>query len=416
MEKKNLQQGLAFLIAACILAFIIIARQQPPQDGWLRERDGVSYIVNGEPVTGWQTIGDGRYYFGTDGILRTGWQTIAEHTYYFMPDGNLVTGWLELGVNRYYLDEEGVRVTGWKTIDGLLHYFGADGALQTGIVEENGALYLLGEEGLVCSDWIQIDGALYYGDAQGHPVSGWTQIGGRTHYFLETGAAASGWLELDGFLHYFYTDGAPAQGEQTVDGQIRHFASNGQLLVLVNPWNQIPEDYTAELVAISDAHQIAQIAYEDYLDMMADCAAAGFRPVVCSAYRTQEYQENLYQNRINRYVWAGYSVEEATNLAGRSVAVPGTSEHQLGLALDIVDARNGRLDESQADMPTQQWLMENSWRYGWILRYPNEKSEITGIIYEPWHYRYVGRTVAKEIYELGICLEEYLELLTNAVG
>ena len=67
-------------------------------------------------------------------------------------------------------------------------------------------------------------------------------------------------------------------------------------------------------------------------------------------------------------------------------------------------------------MPTQQWLMENSWRYGWILRYPNEKSEITGIIYEPWHYRYVGRTVAAEIHGLGLCLEEYLNLLTGGVG
>jgi D-alanyl-D-alanine carboxypeptidase len=139
-------------------------------------------------------------------------------------------------------------------------------------------------------------------------------------------------------------------------------------------------------------------------------------PVVCSSYRTQEYQEGLFQNRIDRYVKEGYSVEEATGLAGQSVAVPGTSEHQLGLALDIVDNRNWELDESQADMPTQQWLMENSWRYGWILRYPNEKSAITGIIYEPWHYRYVGKTIAKEIYDLGICLEEYLQMLTNSVG
>ena len=88
----------------------------------------------------------------------------------------------------------------------------------------------------------------------------------------------------------------------------------------------------------------------------------------------------------------------------------------LDMALDIVDNRNWKLDESQADMPTQQWLMENSWRYGWILRYPNEKSAITGIIYEPWHYRYVGKTIAKEIYDLGICLEEYLQKLSNSVG
>ena len=201
-----------------------------------------------------------------------------------------------------------------------------------------------------------------------------------------------------------------------IDGEAYYFASNGQHLPFVNPWHFLPEDYTVELTPINDTHKIASIAYQDYLDMMADCEAAGFVPAVCSSYRTQEYQDGLYQNRIKRYVDEGYSEEEATELAGKSVAIPGTSEHQLGLALDIVDNKNWKLDESQADMPTQKWLMENSWRYGWILRYPNEKSEITGIIYEPWHYRYVGKTIAKEIYDLDICLEEYLEMLTNSVG
>ena len=94
--------------------------------------------------------------------------------------------------------------------------------------------------------------------------------------------------------------------------------------------------------------------------------------------------------------------------AAKEVAVPGTSEHQLGLAVDIIDTNNWNLDESQESMPTQQWLIANSWRYGFILRYPNGTTNITGIIYEPWHYRYVGCQVAKEIYERGITLEEYL--------
>lgn len=90
------------------------------------------------------------------------------------------------------------------------------------------------------------------------------------------------------------------------------------------------------------------------------------------------------------------------------MAVPGTSEHQLGLALDIVDISNQTLDESQENTPVQKWLMNNSWRYGFILRYPTDKSDITGISYEPWHYRYVGKKAAKEIYDAQICLEEYL--------
>ncbi len=78
--------------------------------------------------------------------------------------------------------------------------------------------------------------------------------------------------------------------------------------------------------------------------------------------------------------------------------------------MDIIDYYYPYLDEGQEDTSTQQWLMENSWRYGFILRYPNDKSEITGIIYEPWHYRYVGYEAAKEIYELDVTLEEYLDM------
>jgi D-alanyl-D-alanine carboxypeptidase len=93
------------------------------------------------------------------------------------------------------------------------------------------------------------------------------------------------------------------------------------------------------------------------------------------------------------------------------VALPGTSEHQTGLALDIVSSNNQTLEKEQEDTPEQQWLINNSYKYGFILRYPSEKSNITGISYEPWHYRYVGRETAKIIHDSGICLEEYLDSL-----
>ena len=95
--------------------------------------------------------------------------------------------------------------------------------------------------------------------------------------------------------------------------------------------------------------------------------------------------------------------------AAKTVALPGTSEHQLGLAVDIVDRSNQNLDRTQETTAVQQWLMAHSWEYGFILRYPDEKSETTGIIYEPWHYRYVGKEAAEEIYRQGVCLEEYLD-------
>ncbi|MCB6367700.1 M15 family metallopeptidase, partial [Intestinibacillus massiliensis] len=91
------------------------------------------------------------------------------------------------------------------------------------------------------------------------------------------------------------------------------------------------------------------------------------------------------------------------------VAVPGTSEHQLGLAVDLVSLSNQNLNHSQENTALQKWLMKNSWKYGFILRYPSDKSSITGIGYEPWHYRYVGKKAAKAIYEQGVCLEEYLQ-------
>ena len=180
-------------------------------------------------------------------------------------------------------------------------------------------------------------------------------------------------------------------------------------LTLVNPWNPIPEDYSMTLKQLSNGHSVDERCYPDLQAMLDACRAAGLSPLICSAYRSYEKQQSLYQNRIDRFVAEGYSREKATVEAGKIVAVPGTSEHHLGLAVDIVDVNNQNLDTSQENTAVQKWLMEHSWEYGFILRYPNDKSEITGIIYEPWHYRYVGKDAAKEIYTQGVCLEEYLD-------
>ena len=109
----------------------------------------------------------------------------------------------------------------------------------------------------------------------------------------------------------------------------------------------------------------------------------------------------------------GYSEDDATALAATWVAYPGTSEHQLGLTVDICSIGNQELDSSQEDTATQQWLMANCYKYGFILRYPADKSDITEISYEPWHYRYVGVEAATEMYQKHLCLEEYLEQHTN---
>ena len=151
-------------------------------------------------------------------------------------------------------------------------------------------------------------------------------------------------------------------------------------LLLVNPWNQLPEGYTVELTELRNGHAVDTRAYPDLQRMMDDCRAAGLEPVICSSYRTLETQQRLYENKIKRLMNEGLSREEATAQAGTVVAVPGTSEHQTGLALDIVDASYQVLDTAQESTAVQQWLMANSWEYGFILRYPSEKSDLTCII------------------------------------
>ena len=188
----------------------------------------------------------------------------------------------------------------------------------------------------------------------------------------------------------------------------RPSAADNELLTLVNPWNELPEDWQVDLVTLSNGLQIDRRCYDALQEMMDACREAGYEPLICSAYRTQETQQDLFNNKVAKLEAGGKSHDEAVQEAGTVVAVPGTSEHQLGLTVDVVDVNNQNLTEEQEKTPTQKWLMANSWRYGFIHRYPNSKSDITGIIYEPWHYRYVGKDAAQEIFNKGITLEEYL--------
>ena len=201
---------------------------------------------------------------------------------------------------------------------------------------------------------------------------------------------------------------ASSESDKTEDHII--YNSNSEWnLILVNPWNSLPEDYSVTLTQLKNGQSVDERCYPDLQEMMDACRAAGLSPVICSSYRTQEYQEKLFNNKVDKLMAQGYSRAEAEKEAGSEVAVPGTSEHQLGLAVDIVDLNYQLLDRGQEETEVQKWLMEHCREYGFILRYPESKSEITGIIYEPWHYRYVGKEAAEEITEAGICLEEYLE-------
>ena len=185
--------------------------------------------------------------------------------------------------------------------------------------------------------------------------------------------------------------------------------SDGWCLALVNESHPLDTSYEpAELTQIDSERSVDSRMAESLQKMLDDGAAEGLSMYVTSAYRSYEQQTQTFnasmQNRLNQKM----TPLEAYQETSMSVALPGTSEHATGLAVDIISTEYAALDDRQGDTEEQKWLMEHCWEYGFILRYPPEKSDITGIIYEPWHYRYVGKDAAKEITEQGITLEEYL--------
>ncbi len=181
---------------------------------------------------------------------------------------------------------------------------------------------------------------------------------------------------------------------------------NGWNLILVNRDNYIPDNYEFELTELANGEKVDSRIYPSLQDMFDDARAKGLHLFVAAGYRTEEKQRQLLEEKTEAYVNEGHSRSKARELAEEWVAVPGTSEHQIGIAVDI----NADTKYSSRDS-VYGWLEKNSWKYGFIRRYPPDKTEITGVINEPWHFRYVGKEAAQEIYSQGICLEEYIEML-----
>lgn len=185
-------------------------------------------------------------------------------------------------------------------------------------------------------------------------------------------------------------------------------------LLLANTTNPLPEGYAPELASVGyDFRGIEQFVDEriqkPLLDMLAAAEADGVHLQVRSAYRSHESQTILFESMKQDYIAQGYTEEEAYAATKKWRNVPGTSEHETGLAADIVAVGyGGSLDSSLEQTPEAQWLYENAADYGFILRYPKDKTEITGTSFEPWHYRYVGVEDAQKIMDAGVCLEEYL--------
>ena len=357
-----------------------------PRPGWA-EKEGIAYYIlpSGKVATGWQEIDGVQYFLNSDGTPYTGWLTTSDGTLYISQTGTVATGWVDTEDGRYCFDEKGAPLNGWQEADGSRYYLDETGRAVTGWMEENGTRYFM--------------------DETGASISGWLDWSGNRYFFDESGAAVTGWLEQDGNKYYLTASGV-VRGKYLIDDVPYYFTSTGANIILVNPWNSLPEDFTVDLVQTTGGW-VAPECKEPLEQMLADCRAAGFSPQIVSSYRSIADQRVNLANMV-----ASMNGDYAA--ATKIVAVPGTSEHHLGLALDIVDSAYPKLNHQQENMPTQKWLMENCWKYGFIMRYPANTTEITGIIYEPWHYRYVGLELAKEIHDLdNICLEVYIDQLTN---
>ena len=180
-------------------------------------------------------------------------------------------------------------------------------------------------------------------------------------------------------------------------------------LALVNETNPLDTSYVPQLVDIASERLVDVRIEADARKMFEDAAAAGMSMYIVSAYRSYDSQRQVFNDTMSSWIAQGYTPMDAYDETKKSVAVPGISEHATGLALDITSSTYTGLDDAQAQTAESQWLAANAWKYGFILRYPTDKADVTGIIFEPWHYRYVGKEAAKEITERGITLEEYLE-------
>lgn len=192
------------------------------------------------------------------------------------------------------------------------------------------------------------------------------------------------------------------------------FSPDDWRLILINKQNSIPEGYEdqvplGKINTMKGIMRCDERIIDDLLAMIQTAKEDGVTLQICSPYRDLEYQELLFNRKITYYMNKGLSYMEAYQLGSQAVTVPNASEHQLGLALDIVSDTFVDLKEGFADTEAGKWLAANSYRFGFILRYPKGKEDITCIEFEPWHFRYVGVEAATLITEKGITLEEFWE-------
>ena len=408
------------------------------RSGWTEENGIYSYLDSrGNPITGWMEEEGNRYYFDENGIMVTGWYSIDGVRYWFSPAGVQRTGWIREGDNRWYLPADSSTISGWYPVDGERRYFLEGGKLATGWQQIDGSRYYLSDEGTLVTGWLYAPEGVYHLSETGHPSTGLTQLDGNTYYFFEgsglmlqgwldlgqeryyfdeNGAMVTGWQQIDGkrcffaedgamhrgwlqqgeYRYYMLDDGTAAVNPTEIDGVTHFFTPDGIYVPLVNYKYPIPKDYPLNLVRYGEWARVDAGIEANLRRMILDCRATGIDCWLNCGYRTIDEQTTILNERTAGYVEDGMDMNTAYAKALETVAVPRYSEHHTGLAVDVVCSVE----------PT--WLHEHCWEYGFILRYPQGKEEITGISYEHWHYRYVGVEVAMAMKNSGLCLEEYV--------
>lgn len=185
-------------------------------------------------------------------------------------------------------------------------------------------------------------------------------------------------------------------------------------LILVNNEHKIEEEPT-NLKELPDGHKVDSRIYDDYLALSEAAKKAGFELTIISSYRSVAEQEEIVARDTQNYLDQGHSEEEAKELAMKYLTVPGLSEHHTGLALDVLDTKwyedGNTLEEAFGETDAGKWLAQNVKNYGFVIRYEKGKEKTTGINYEPWHIRYVGKENAEYMTKHQLVLEEYIEQL-----
>ena len=410
----------AVVLCGLLLSYFVFQIPLFDGSGWRTTAEGKQYLnYFGRPSKGWVAVDEKNYYFDHSGYMYTGWLTTDEGTYYldadgvmqtdlqkleadgqiglyyFARDGKAHTGWLRLSdTDNYYFGEDFRACTGWREIDRQHYFFDDDGRMHTGWLEQGENRYYLDPWRL--EGWADLDDGRYYFAEDGKALQGWLTVPEGTYYLEETGRMYTGWLTLSTDRYYLQSDGLMATGFVTVDGTQRYFQETGAYVPLVNPWNPLTEDYELQLVTV-EKYQVDATCAPALQEMLEACRKAGNKVQINSAYRDEKKQQSIWEEYRQNYMAQGYSYAQAEKMTAGYVAVPGTSEHHTGLGIDLGSGSR-----------TYQWLAEHCWEYGFILRYPADKTQQTGFNYEPWHFRYLGKTMAKAVHESGLTLEEYL--------